>query len=98
MASSLSKKILLTLGVAGAGILARKTMNAAWEKGSGREAPNKKRLNQGDWKEIIMWTAASGAIAGLARLAALEGIHRVAGEGAIEDAGEVGEAAEEIEA
>jgi len=83
--------------VAGAGLLARKALNKSWEKKTGRQAPNHEGLADGDWREVVAWTAVTGAVVGLVRLAAHEGVRRSLEEGVDEASEEVEEAGEAID-
>lgn len=94
MSSKKMNKLLLTAAVTGASLVARKALNKTWEKKAGRPAPNKEGFDKGDWREIVLWTAVSGAVVGLARLAAHEGLRRALEESPAE---EVDEAAEAID-
>lgn len=97
MASTKLNKLLFTAALAGAGILTRKALNKGWQKQTGRPAPNFQGMAKGDWREIVLWTAVSGAVVGLARLAAHEGIRRTLDDGIAEAGEDVEEASEAID-
>lgn len=53
-----------------AGVLARKSLQAGWEKAKKEEPPLNPESRDVSWKDAIIWTIATGVTVGLARLIA----------------------------
>lgn len=63
-------KILGTGGAVVAAFGARKAMETTWTKIVGHEPPTNPESPDTDWVEALAWAALSGALLGLARMAA----------------------------
>ncbi len=67
-----SKEYLQTALIAGAtmiaAFLARKTVEKAWEKITKNEAPKNPADPNINWKEAMVWTLITGAVAGATRV------------------------------
>jgi len=63
------KLLTLLASVLGA-VVARKTLTLAWKAASGKEPPANPEHPAVTWPEAISWAVVSGAVVGVARLAA----------------------------
>lgn len=61
------------LGI-GAGIAGKRASVTTWKALTGRTPPSNPADPSSNWREAAAWTVVSGAIAGLARLAATRGV------------------------
>jgi len=80
MKFSTKEKLLLGIIVGGTSLLTRKALGKGWEKGTGKPVPAGLHTQRHDWRQVLAWGALSGAVVGIARLAAQEGVRH-----AIED-------------
>jgi hypothetical protein len=53
----------------GATLLARQLIEATWKTTLDRDPPKNPASREVDWKEAVLWGAASGALVGIARIA-----------------------------
>ena len=67
---SLGWKVLATGSAVVAGIAAKKVLEVAWEKGTGKEPPRNPESPETTWAEAVGWAVLSGVVYGLARLVA----------------------------
>jgi hypothetical protein len=68
--SSTGYKILAALASLLGAFVARKALTSAWKLASGKEPPQNPAHPTVTWPEAVSWAVASGAVVGLARLAA----------------------------
>jgi hypothetical protein len=68
--AGLGRKVYLGAVGAGAGLLARKALRAAWSKAARRDPPEEPADPQVAWREAAAWSAVSAVVVSLARLAA----------------------------
>lgn len=63
-------KVAVTLGAVAAAMVARKVLAVGWKGVTGHEPPSDPRSQDTDWQVAALWAIASGALIGVARLAA----------------------------
>lgn len=66
-------KAAVSVAAIGAGIAARNAATSMWVRRTGAEPPANPADPATDWGEAIVWTVATGALVGLARLFARRG-------------------------
>ena len=64
-----AENALALVAAMGATLLARNALQAGWEQAFKRQAPKNPASPEVNWKEALVWGAASGAMVGLARIA-----------------------------
>ena len=69
-------KILGTGGAVLSGIAARKLLNTGWKAATGTPPPANPEHPDVDWHEAVLWAVLSGAVIGVARIAAIQGAKR----------------------
>lgn len=67
---SLGWKVLATGSALVAGIAAKKILETAWEKSTGKTPPRNPESPETTWAEAAGWAVLSGVVYGLARLVA----------------------------
>ena len=67
---SLAWKVMATGSALVAGIAARKVLEVAWEKSTGRLPPRNPESPDTTWAEAVGWAVLSGVVYALARLVA----------------------------
>lgn len=67
---SLAWKVMATGSALVAGIAARKVLEIAWEKSTGRTPPRNPESPDTTWAEAVGWAVLSGVVYALARLVA----------------------------
>jgi len=65
--------IAATLAALGAATLMRKSLEKAWMRATGKEAPVNPESSETSWGEAVAWAMVSGALLGVARLVARRG-------------------------
>ncbi len=55
------------IGAVVAAVMARKALTAAWSMMTGEEPPQNPAAADTSWREALLWGAAAGLVAGLAR-------------------------------
>lgn len=68
--SALGWKILATGTALGAGVIAKKLVEAVWTKSTGSPPPRNPESPDTTWPEALGWAVFSGVVYGLARLLA----------------------------
>lgn len=63
-------KLLTMIAAAAGAFAARKLLTTVWKAASGKEPPSNPEHPEVTWPEAISWAVLSGAIVGVARLAA----------------------------
>ena len=63
-------KVLTVAGTVGAAWVARKSVSTGWKVITGNEPPVNPEDPEVDWAEAVGWALLSGAVIGMARLAA----------------------------
>ncbi|MBY5162554.1 DUF4235 domain-containing protein [Salsipaludibacter albus] len=76
--SSTTWKVLGTGAPVVAAILARKALTSGWQRATGNEPPSNPADPETDWREAVLWGALTGAVIGLARMAASRQAARLA--------------------
>jgi len=67
---SLGWKVMATGSALVAGIAAKKILEVAWEKSTGKAPPRNPESPDTTWAEAVGWAVLSGVVYGLARLVA----------------------------
>jgi hypothetical protein len=70
MAGSTKWKVMGGLAAVAAGVVARKAVETAWTKSTGKTPPRNPESPDTTWGEAVGWALLSGAVVGLARLVA----------------------------
>ena len=65
---ALGWRVLATGSALVAGIAAKKLIETAWEKGTGKPPPRNPESPETTWAEAVGWAVISGVVYGLARL------------------------------
>ncbi len=60
-------KVITGLGAVVAAVMARKALTAAWSLATGDDPPQNPASDDTSWREALLWGAAAGLVAGLAR-------------------------------
>jgi hypothetical protein len=68
--ASIAWKLMATGSAVVAGVAAKKVLEVAWEKSTGKAPPRNPESPDTTWAEAVGWAVLSGVVYGLARLVA----------------------------